>query len=61
MQYKFKNRVVLKILKKLIIVATNLLVSYLIIKINYIELLLTTKEIFISIKFEIFEKNKLHL
>lgn len=33
MQYKFKNGVVLKVLEKLIIMVTNLLIYYLIIKV----------------------------
>lgn len=40
-------------LEKLIIIAINLLICYLIIKINYAKLLLITKLIFIDIKFEV--------
>lgn len=42
--------------KKFLIVIINLLICYLIIKISYARLLLITKLIFISIKFEIFRK-----
>lgn len=45
---------VLKLPKKLIIIITNLLIYYLIIKINYMSLLLISKLIFISIKFKVF-------
>ena len=36
MQYKFKNGTILKMPKKFVIVATFLLVYYLIIRVNYI-------------------------
>lgn len=42
--------------KKFIIVIINLLIYYLIIKVNYARLLLITKLIFINIKFFIFKK-----
>lgn len=54
MEYEFENKTVLEVPKKLIIVATNLLVCYLIVKVSYIKLLLITKLIFIGIEFEIF-------
>ncbi len=41
MEYKFKNRAVLEMTKNLIIVATNLLVCYLIVKVSYTKLLLS--------------------
>lgn len=53
MEYKFKNGVVFEIPKILIIIATNPLVCYLIVKVSYTKLLLITKLIFIDIKFEI--------
>lgn len=46
----------LELLKKLVILAKNPLIYYLIIKISYIILLLIIKLIFISIKFEILKK-----
>lgn len=55
-KYKLENRAVLNIQKKLIIVVTNLLVYYLIVKISYIRLLLINNLIFIGIKFEIFNE-----
>lgn len=51
-----ENRAVLKILEKLIIMATNLLMYYLIVEVSYIEPLLVTKLIFIDIKFEFSKK-----
>lgn len=56
MQYKFENEVVLKVPKKLMIVATNLQICYLIIKISYANLLLITKLIILGIKFKIFKE-----
>ncbi len=53
MKYKFKNRVVLEVLEKLVIAATNPLVYYLIVKVSYVRLLLITKLIFIGIEFEV--------
>lgn len=44
---------VLKVPEKLIIMTTNLLLCYLIIKIGYIDPLLIIKLIFINIKFQI--------
>lgn len=52
-QYKFENGTVLKVSKKLIIVAINPLVYYLIIIVSFIGLLLITKLMFISIEFKI--------
>lgn len=52
MEYKFKNEVVLEVLKKLVITAINSLVYYLIVKVSYARLLLITKLIFIGIEFE---------
>lgn len=55
-KYEFKNEVILKVPEKLIITMTNPLVCYLIIIVSYTKLLLITKLIFISFKFEFFEK-----
>lgn len=52
MKYELKNKIVLEVLKKLIITRINLLVYYLIIKINYAKLLLIIELIFISNEFE---------
>lgn len=56
MQYKFKNRAVLEMLEKLVIVMSNQLVYYLIIEVSYAKSLLITKLMFINIKFEVFRK-----
>ena len=56
MKYEFENRAVLKVPKKLIIMATNLLVCYLIVKVSYAKALLITKLIFIGIEFKVFRK-----
>lgn len=53
-EYEFKNGVVLEIPKKLVIMTMNLLICYLIVKIDYAKLLLITKLIFIGIEFEVF-------
>lgn len=53
MEYKFKNGVMLEVSEKLIIVLTNLLVCYLIVKISYAKLLLIIKLMFIGIEFEV--------
>lgn len=55
-QYKFKNKQVLELLKTLIIAILNLLICYLIFKKSYIKLLLIIKLLFIGIKFEILKK-----
>lgn len=55
-QYKFKNRAVSKLLEKLVIVVTNLLICQLIVKMNYKKLLLIIKLIFVGIEFEIFRE-----
>ncbi len=55
-QYKFKNRVVLEVLKKLVIVVINLLIYYLIVEMGYVRVLLINKLMFISIEFEIFRE-----
>lgn len=52
MQYKFENRAVAKVPKKLIIAAINPLVCYLMIKIDYTNLFLVSKLIILDIKFE---------
>lgn len=53
MQYKFENRAVTKVPKKLVIAATNLLVCYLIVEINYADPFLVSKLIVLGIKFEV--------
>lgn len=52
-QYEFGNRVILKVLKKLVIAVTNPFICYLIAEVNYVKLLPITKLILIGIKFEI--------
>ncbi len=52
MKYEFKNGVILKVSEKLVIAATNPLMCYLIIQVNYAKLLLITKLMFIGIEFE---------
>lgn len=54
MQYEFENRVVTKVLEKLIIAATNPLICYLIIEIDYVNPFLISKLIVLSIKFKVF-------
>lgn len=56
MKYKFENRAVLEVPDKLVIVVTNLLICYIIVKVSYARLLLITKLMFISIEFEVFGK-----
>lgn len=48
-------------LEKLVMIIINLLIYYLIVKINYIKLLLITMLMFINIKFKALKKNKLYL
>lgn len=48
-RYKFKNRAILKVLEKLVIAATNLLMYYLIAKVSYTKSLLIIKLMFTSI------------
>lgn len=48
-----------KMLKKLVIIAINLLVCYLIIKISYFYYLLITKLIVLGIEFKVFKKTSL--
>lgn len=55
-QYKFENGVMIKVLKKLIIAATNLLIYYLIFEIDYNNFFLVSKLIVLGIKFKIFDK-----
>lgn len=52
-EYEFKNRVVFEMPEKLVIVVTNPLVCYLIVKMIYARLLLIIMLMFISIKFEV--------
>lgn len=56
MHYKFENRVISKILKKLVILATNLLIYYFIVKVGYNNQLLIIKLIVLDIEFEVFGK-----
>ena len=53
MKYEFENKVVLEVSKKLVIAATNPLMCYLIVKVNYAKVLLITKLMFIGIEFEV--------
>lgn len=53
MEYKFENGVVLEMLEKLVIEATNPLIYYLIVEVSYEKSLLITKRMFISIEFEV--------
>lgn len=55
-KYGFKNRAMLEMPKKFGIIVTNSLVCYLIVKVSYAKLLLITKQMFISIKFEVLEE-----
>lgn len=55
-QYKFQIRVMLRVSKKLIIIATNPLICYLIIEMHYRKLLLITKLMVISIEFKFLRK-----
>lgn len=56
MQYEFKNEIIAKMPEKLVIAATNLLVYYLIVEVNYTNLFLISKLIVLDIKFEVFKK-----
>lgn len=56
MQYKFENEMILKMLEKFVMVAINLLICYLIVKVSYMGPLLITKLIFIGIEFEVLRK-----
>lgn len=53
MEYKFKNEAMLEVSENLVIVLTNPLVCYLIIKMSYAKLLLITKLMFLGIEFEV--------
>lgn len=52
-EYEFENGTMLKVPEKLIIVATNPLVCYLIVKVSYTRPLLITKLMFIGLEFEV--------
>lgn len=52
-QYEFKNGVVTEVPEELVIAVTNLLVYYLIVKVDYIEPFLVSKLIVLGIKFEV--------
>lgn len=52
-QNKFNNRVVLKMLKKLVIAMTNTLICYMIVEVCYTNLCLISKLIILGIKFKI--------
>ena len=54
MQYEFENGVVTEVSEKLVIAAMNLLVYYLIIKVDYADPFLVSKLIVLGIKFEVF-------
>lgn len=56
MQYKFTNKALTEVTKKLIIAATNLLVCSLIAKVDYADFFLVSKLIILDIKFEVFRK-----
>ena len=56
MKYELKNGAVLEVAKKFVIVVTNLLLCYLIVKVSYAKALFITKLMFISIRFEVFKK-----
>lgn len=53
-KYKFENRRVLRLSKKLVIATTNPLMYHLIVKVSYAVLLLITNLMFIGIQFEFF-------
>ena len=55
-KYEFKNGVVLKVSKKLIIAAINPLICYLIVKVSYARALLIIKLMFIDIEFKVLGK-----
>lgn len=57
MKYKFKNGAVLKMLEKLVIVAIDPLVCYLIVIVSYVKSLLIIKLIFINIEFKVFKED----
>lgn len=54
MQYKFENVKVTEMPKNLVIVATNPLICYLIIKVDYVNFFLGNKLIVLSIEFKVF-------
>lgn len=56
MQYEFKNRMVAKIPEKLIIVAKNPLICYLIVMVDYANPFLVNKLIILSIKIKVSRK-----
>lgn len=56
MQYKFKNRIISKVLEKLVIAVINPFIYYLTVKIYYANPWLITKLIFSGIKLKVFEK-----
>ncbi len=55
-QYLFENKAELEVPEKLVIVETNLLMCYIIVKLSYTRLLVIIKQIFMGIKFEVFRK-----
>lgn len=57
MQFEFKNKVILKMLEKLIIIIINLIIYYLIIKTNNAKFLLIIKLIILDIEYKI-SKNR---
>lgn len=56
MYYKFENKAVFKVLEKLVIIVTNLLVCYLIVEISYVEPLLITKLIVLGVESKVFRE-----
>lgn len=52
-QYKFKNKIVTEVLEKLVIAVTNLLVCYLIVKVDYANPFLVNKLIVLGIEFHV--------
>lgn len=53
MQYEFKNKALMEVTKNLVIAATNLLVCYLIARVDYANSFLVSKLIILGIKFEV--------
>lgn len=54
MEYEIENGVISEVSKKLVIIATNPLVCYLIVKVSYTNLLLITKLIVLDIESKVF-------
>lgn len=56
MQYEFENGAVLEVPEKLVIVASNPLICYLIIEVSYADPLLITKRIVLGIELKVSDK-----